>query len=970
MKKTTRFIAILMALVLMAASQPASAASKTVKTQKELTDALASGKYTKLTIKEYEATSLKIPAGSYPKVTLYIKSPDLIVENSANFKQIVIQDVSTYTEKASDNNIKSVDKQLKLTVAKKASVKNLTFNKRAASVTVANEGTIAKLKFVSKTSADIIQNKTLKKLYTYQPCEINIVSGTVAAKTAVYIYDGAGGTKFNSNVPFKCALYDDAVITAEAGAEGSAVNIKDAGIGVVFNNSTAKKSTVTEADGSKKSVAAGKKYSTASAVTPSPTQAPTSTPTPTPEPTPTPVPTATPTPQPTATPTPVPLSFTVKQIATDEVQIEGTAVKEGLTASDISMYYMNGTVKVTAGVPRVNKINAGEDGKKNITFYSNFIAGKEYTLQIGDASASFTAVSDTLDDIVSMSLETTTVNIGETKKLDFRYYDVNGVDLTPRVSGYINFVTYKNDNPGYLSVVQQNMQSGVLSKAQLYSDGQICFFDEGTAQLVCTLVISRDNTTKTNREITISPLVVGALPEISKIYYTVAKDDGVYMTTSDEQKQTIEMGDTANCFELIIEYTDGTKKTLPELGAEYTVESQDVKKVTVSGGQSTSGGKVLVPTGIGSVNLVIKRKTAVIETCPIEVRAARKAYSMSVVPSKNYLNTNPSVGDSIELVATVVDQYGDVMENPGLTITQTSATAQTTGTAAFGAFVNGKLTINGSSVSIVGTGNQIAATITSTSNTAVTQTVAFYVKNIAYDATKLATYQRVVRVEGNTSVDTVLSVGTQKNDATDIYLEYQQEGFRVNTTAGSPLDIAPGTYTTASYLGVTAGTTGIYYTLSWNNAVMPISSFQADHVKLSAGKVSFIPFANQSKLRTGYYKVDFYQITAYETTSTVTSLGSATINVVETQPSFTYQMIGTEVSTGLIGSPASMATALLKMYWNGVQISSDCVQYLQYSTDAASQKNVLTGVSLKLSNSVYGEFTSIQNIGSEIFSFK
>ena len=116
--------------------------------------------------------------------------------------------------------------------------------------------------------------------------------------------------------------------------------------------------------------------------------------------------------------------------------------------------------------------------------------------------------------------------------------------------------------------------------------------------------------------------------------------------------------------------------------------------------------------------------------------------------------------------------------------------------------------------------------------------------------------------------------------------------------------------------------------------------------------------------------MDFYQSTAYESNSIVNLVGSATINVVESQPKFSYQMIGSEVSLSLVGNWSAMATALLKMYWNDVQITSDSVLNLAYSTDASSQKNVLTGVNLRLQNSVYGEFTTFQTIASEIFSYK
>ncbi|MCR5686158.1 MAG: hypothetical protein K6G81_12235 [Lachnospiraceae bacterium] len=992
MKKLTRIIAVLMVLVMTASVSPAFAASsKTVKTQKELTEALSGGKYTKITIEKYEAATLAIPAGSYPKVSLYVKSPNLTVENEAAFKKITIKDADKYIEKAKGNNITVVDSQVRIELTKDASVKSLTLNKKSASVTVTNAGTIPKLRLRSQTTADIQQNGTIKKLYVDQISGINI-EGNSSSKISAYVHKKAGGTRIISTVPVKCVLEDDATFIAEAGAEGSSLTLKAAGVVAVFTNSTSKKATVKEADGSKRTIEPGKKYVTSGELTPEPTAAAAPTSTPTPAPTATPVPTATPaptatplptaTPAPTATPTPVPLSLTATQISTEEIQVVGTAVKEDIKAADISLYYMNGTTKITSGVPRVNKITA-EAGKANITFYSSFIAGKEYTVQIGNSASTFAAVSDTLADVASISLETTTVNIGETVKLDFRYYDVNGVDLTPKVGMQINFSNYKNDMPGCMSIIQQNIQSGVVNKASLMND-QITFYDEGTAQLVCTLVLSRDTATRTNKEIVISPLVVGALPEISKVLYTITKDDGAYMTAADELKQTIEMGDSANCFEAIIQYTDGTQKTLPELGLDYTVESQNVKRVTVGSGQAVSGGKVLVATGVGTVNLIIKRKNVVIETCPIEVRAARKAQNVTVTMNKNYLNTNPSVGDSLELTAMVIDQYGEIMENPGLTITQTAPSTQTTGTASFGSFIDGKLTVYGSNISIVGTGNQISARITSTSNTAAYFDIAFYVKNISFDETKLAAnpnyYQKTARVEGNASIDTLLSVGTQKNDPTNVYLEYLQDGFRVYTTAGKPMDFTPGAQTTASSLGVAAGTTGIYYTITYNSiysygvagqAATPISTLQKEHVILTDKMISFIPFASQSKLNQGYYRIDFYQITAYEATSTYTLIGSATVSVHESEPRFTYQMVGSEVSVGLASNYAAMASALLKMYWNDVLIPSECVEYLTYSSDVSGQ-NVLTGVGLKLQNSVYGEFKPLlpMVINSEVFKFK
>nr|MCR5331837.1 hypothetical protein [Lachnospiraceae bacterium] len=422
MKRFTRILAVMLALVLVFGSIPAQAASSstTVTTQSALNEALTNGKYTKITIKTSDKLTFKIGDAKYSKIDLYVKSAKATIENNAVFKSITVDDAATYTEKAVGNTIKVADKKLTLNVAKGAKVKTLTLAKKNATDSVNIEGEVITLKVSSKTNLSLVNNGTISKLYTYKGGELDI-SGTPSAKTKIYVKKT--GAAIKSVTPVKLYVYKAADITLETGAEGTTVNGKEDGAVISLKNGSGKKVTITEADGSKTSVSVGKSVTvggSASETTPAPTATPV----------PTAVPTATPTPEPTATPTPTPevKKLTVSQKATNVITISGDSVKSDIEKEDIKITYKESGISVPYSIS-IDKISYA-DGTVTVSYFSDFTANRVYYVKIGNDESNFTAVSDTLADVARIVCTTSTVPVAEYTSLDFKYYDGNDIELT------------------------------------------------------------------------------------------------------------------------------------------------------------------------------------------------------------------------------------------------------------------------------------------------------------------------------------------------------------------------------------------------------------------------------------------------------------------------------------------------------------------------------------------------------------
>lgn len=242
-----KVLALLVAAALVFTSVPATkTAAKTKKsetitvtTQDELTAALKSGKYKKITL----ATDAKITitaSGRYNAsgVKLVIDAPNATIKNKAACSSVVIKSAAKFVEYASGNAITVKDDKLTLKVDEKAKVQKVTAAAGAETIKFVNNGSVG-------------------RLYVEAPADIAI-SGASEKKLDITVKTAAAGAEITSSLPVKVNAYGDIDLTLEDGAEKSSVTMKTEETEVKIDNNTDAAVTVKEADGSTEKVSAGK----------------------------------------------------------------------------------------------------------------------------------------------------------------------------------------------------------------------------------------------------------------------------------------------------------------------------------------------------------------------------------------------------------------------------------------------------------------------------------------------------------------------------------------------------------------------------------------------------------------------------------------------------------------------------------------------------------------------------------------
>ena len=958
-------LALVLILVLVAGSIPVSAeVTKKVSNQKDLEAAFKDAKCTKIKISTKEAVSLKIPEGKRNDVTLYVSAAKALIENNAKFKKVVIYSASTFTEKASGNTIK-VSGSAGIVADTGSTIKTLALAKKGAIDKVEVKGTVSTLKISSKTTLALTLSGKLKSLDIRNLSTVNI-SGTAAANKVIVRTAGEGSI-IDSSVPIKATLYGSADITVNEGAEGSSVILKNDGLDVSFVNESKESASFTEYGKDKVSVSAGGSKTVGKAEAEA-------TPAPTPEATPTPAASGEATASSgTATPEPTKAAeggkLTAVQKTVDTFTLTGGSVKEGLKEEDIKLSYIQDGVEITS-TSNVKKIDYA-DGIATVTMFIGFDGGKTYNVKVGDEVASFVAVGNTLADVIGFELVTDQAVINDETPLKFRFYGQNGVDITDAIS-YTLF-TSEDSNPGSIYVARNTANDTLC-----YIGGSgIYFYQEGTVQLSFTLVKALDSTYKPVT-LTATGVVRGKAPQLSLYASTITKDDPedlVYFTKAEKNKakNVIYVNDTENVsFEAIVALSDGTFKTLPELG--YTVETTDGNKILITG-TTPSGGARLSAINPGRCVLMIKDEQGKNKfPVEIEVRAERKAQSITVetLNNKNTLNTSAVDGavDQIIFKATVKDQYGDTIPNPTLYITQNQASITSVGTVNFGAFEKGKLVVKNTDVTITTTNSNqqvISATVTAgTENNAPSAAINFRVKNVPFSDTE--NYNKQVVNEGSLMLDRTVQLGDQEDDETFIYVAYMKDGFYVKEYAGRLFETTPTNTLTASALGVDPGTKVLGYTIRYvtgnTNGFYTASTVPTANIGLGEYNISFRAVGEGSQLAKGSYTVDFWEVTANASNSVPVRIGTKQITVTESSP-FEAKMIAQMATAS--GSWADILPNFFEFTWNGEKIPASAITGADVITSGTgSGQTYIKTVTFTFDNSVYGSYTTTQNVNQSI----
>lgn len=647
---------------------------------------------------------------------------------------------------------------------------------------------------------------------------------------------------------------------------------------------------------------------------------------------------------------------TVKQTKANTIEVTGSFIKSGLSTSGVKIYSMEGNAVIP--MYGVNSVSV-KGSTATIGMLGAFKSGIEYNVEINGETVKFTACSTKEEDVAKMAILTTKALVNSTTTLEFAYFTAAGVDITSEVAGKINgkvdVTVTGNVDYAWASGNSLWVYDNAENKAINLEAKFLAKLDEKYDPVY----VSCTGTVMAYKE---------AAPTATSSIYTLAKDDGIYMSKTDSQIKYVAKGET-RVLEALFIYSDGKYKSFKDLGITQACLMSSDPRVCIITGVGSSGGFIVEPVGEGTATITVyenaERKT-IIAQFPVEVRGARTAKTLTVSTNKQTLNINPAVGDALTVTAVVKDQYGDVIANPTLTITQSDSTKTATGIANFGAFYNSKLVINGTD--IVMNPSPIADAIVATVKCGeLSQTITFKVENVTFKESSLASYTIIPVVEGQAIIDASLVMGTQEVDSSYLYADIKQGSYSVSEQAGKPLSAAPTGALKASDLHCGVGETKLYCTLTFQNSTTPLTyiTTSTNNIIFGSDNIEFKPVVYGSKLPAGTYTYTVYVIEAGATNSKINTRGSKSIKVVENESAITFTQLKDSTTNGSINA---LIAECFEFFFDGEKIlpayiaSVDTMNY----TNGGQAGILIKSVTFALPNTLYGTFAKTVEVNKSI----
>ncbi len=632
------------------------------------------------------------------------------------------------------------------------------------------------------------------------------------------------------------------------------------------------------------------------------------------------------------------------QVSADTFKLSGSAITSSYTKDNVKIYYMIAGTKVDR-YGEVKSVTVSEN-TATIQMLSNFDQGVTYYVPYGEEEATFTTVTLPKDDpvkaIKNIAFKTHTAYVNENVDLEFVYFDANGIDIT-------NYVKDLADSRVTVEDLGNGSTAYVAGRSvNIYEKGKV-------VSLKASITVDYNQTNYNPITITATGNVMGVereLPKVTSTIYTFTNDgDAVYLKKNDKVNTSIAVGDTGYALEILFQYSDGTTKTPAELGAVATSVNENVLMI---GGKTASGGDILIPNTEGESYIKFKVGDQELYGFKVTVKAARKAARIELGKDKDKLNINPLVNDSLEITAVVKDQYGEEMKNEPLMITQKEASLKDT-SVSFGSFINGKLVVNGTDVSILGSNAAYMVIADVTNGNGVTGTITFNVSNVAFDESKLSTYTATLVTEGDLNINTGLAVGKQKDEETYAYVELNSNGYGLVETHGVILSKAPTNTLKAADFSKAAGASVVAMTIQFRPEGGS-ESFITSGVNIDTSDDHFIvfdPVTAGKKLGKGVYTIRGYIITLGETSSTIRQLSPVrTITVRDDGRESSYKQI--KESANVTGTMEQKVAEFFEFYYDGAKLDPALIT----SVDSTTGENTfVNSVTFTLTNDDYGTFT-------------
>ena len=558
----------------------------------------------------------------------------------------------------------------------------------------------------------------------------------------------------------------------------------------------------------------------------------------------------------------------IVQTSADSIKLIGGPVDEDMEAADFTLFEIDNGISMFYSY--ASKLSV-EDNIAAISFFELLESEKEYELEYDGLLYRFRAGPCKPSDVESFKIDVGEVRAGEEKKIAYRYYNKDDLDITRAVADELYSRTE-------IRFGDQEYYKGYIA------GGKIFISETGTEVRVTATLKLDQKEDGTFGRILSDEAVIKALPKkgtqfTGKAIFTVKPEGDAYLKPTDKIFNEVPLRDSV-VVEALFEMDDGSYKNFKT--AQITKVITSNLSVALIGRETNLGGYQLLLNNEGSTGIIAFCGDEVVGSCDITVLPERKASELKVELSKEYLNTNQFAEDYILIKADMFDQYGDPIKCGDYKLEQTEYSRKDIGKVSFSEIAKGRFVINGWECPSVKEQKVIIATL---SCDGLSEDVRIFILDVPYDSSGLEGYDYKLKADGSRVIDTAVHLGKEEPKSTFVTVEISKDGYYVGEGMGTLFTVPPTTGDGAEAFGVSPGTCfygitvrftsrdGTSRYLSGNECVVP-----------SYMELEFLPYTFGKQLEAGTYDINVYRIIAGETNLQIKIFDSMTITAVDTEP--------------------------------------------------------------------------------------
>lgn len=556
------------------------------------------------------------------------------------------------------------------------------------------------------------------------------------------------------------------------------------------------------------------------------------------------------------------------QLSSNSILLSGGPVHEDMEEADISLYEIKDGVELFYSYTEKLIIHNNE---AEIVFFEPFDSEKEYIVKYDGLGFKFLSAPSTKNDVASFEIVDDAVRAGQETKLEFRFYNYDGVDITAVVGNDLSSAVS-------LNLYDESFIQGYVTGRKIYfSDKDL------STKVTATLKIAPEDAEDKEKIIT-SEKVIKSLPQKGSQFsgeyiYTIKQDNGNYLKTGDTCVNYVPLKDSV-VLEALFKMDDGTYKNFDQAGITNLLVSN--MTVLMVGEKTSAGGYKLILNNEGNTHIIAFSGDETVGSFDVTVGPARIPSELRIDLSKNHLNTNPYVEDYILIKADMYDQYGALIDAEGYCINQDDLNKKDIGELSFNEISKGRYLLNGSECPAFN-GQKILIAEVRSGNFAERFNV--YMCDIPYESSALD-YSYKLKIDGNKVIDTAVTLDEKEPKSTFISVEISKDGYYVGEGIGYWFDSVPDHKKAADFYNVDVGT-GFYGMSVEYCADKGDSIYVNDDIPCivpSYLDLEFIPYSFQEKLPSGEYKISVYNVIAGKDSSKIQLCDSAAILVIDTDP--------------------------------------------------------------------------------------